>query len=87
MRPRLRLPEVSQRLTAQVAAAVAGLRRLDLEKPPGLAESLDWARALHALGYADLDRAAAAATLGAVIKNRADSDQVDRISLAELLAS
>ncbi|MBY8849799.1 MoxR family ATPase [Saccharothrix longispora] len=67
------LPEVTERLATRVATAVRALRDLDLLKPPGVAESLDWARALLALGRADLDTATAAATLGAVLKYREDT--------------
>jgi MoxR-like ATPase len=52
----------------------------DIRKPPGVAETLDWARALQALGHTDLDLASAAATLGAVLKYREDADRVrDRL--------
>jgi MoxR-like ATPase len=89
---RTRLPEVPQRLAEQVAAAVhrmrdgaAGPAGADLLKPPGVAESLDWARCLVELGRRDLDVEAAAATLGAVCKYREDLDRV-RVSLDRLLA-
>ncbi|MFG1812690.1 AAA family ATPase [Kribbella sp. NPDC049174] len=83
---RTRLPEVSQRLAEQVARSVQRMRDLDLLKPPGVAETLDWARALDALGTDTLDVEAAAATLGAVLKYREDTDRV-RESLDRLLAS
>lgn len=83
---RTRLPEVSQRLAEQVARSVQRMRDLDLLKPPGVAETLDWARALDTLGTDTLDVAAAAATLGAVLKYREDTDRV-RESLDRLLAS
>jgi MoxR-like ATPase len=70
---RRRLPGVSERLAEQVAAAVGRLRELDLLKPPGVAESLDWARALQALGRTELDAETAAMTLGAVLKYREDA--------------
>ncbi|HEX6344079.1 MoxR family ATPase [Umezawaea sp.] len=70
---RRRLPGVSERLAEQVAAAVGKLRELDLLKPPGVAESLDWARALQALGRTELDAETAAVTLGAVLKYREDA--------------
>ncbi len=70
---RRRLPGVSERLAEQVATAVGRLRELDLLKPPGVAESLDWARALQALGRTELDAEAAAVTLGAVLKYREDA--------------
>src|SRR5256714_6902593 len=52
---RLRVPGVPERLAAQAAAFVQGLRRLDLAKPPGVAETIDWASALAALGRQQLD--------------------------------
>ncbi|MET1072101.1 MAG: MoxR family ATPase [Umezawaea sp.] len=70
---RRRLPGVSERLASQVAEAVGRLRELDLLKPPGVAESLDWARALQALGRSELDAETAAVTLGAVLKYREDA--------------
>jgi hypothetical protein len=61
------------------------MRELDLIKPPGVAESLDWAGALEALGAADLTADVAAATLGAVLKYREDTDRVRAAGLATLL--
>ena len=84
---RSRLPEVSQRLAEQVAGAVRRLRGMELLKPPGVAESLDWTAALVALGRDELDAAAAAATLGAVLKYREDADRVREAGLAVLLAA
>jgi len=72
---RARLPEVSERLARDVAAAAAALREADLVKPPGVAETLDWARALLVLGAGELDPASAAATLGAVLKYREDQER------------
>ena len=82
---RSRLPGVPERLARQVAAAAQQLRRTDLIKPPGVAESLDWARALQLVGARDLDVESAARTLGAVLKYREDADRV-RPQLAALLA-
>ncbi len=74
---RSRAPEVSETLARQVVGLVQQLRgRDDLLKPPGVAETLDWARALTYLGTADLDLASAAATLGALLKYREDADRV-----------
>jgi MoxR-like ATPase len=83
---RSRLPGVSERLAEQVARSVQRMRELDLLKPPGVAETLDWARAIDALGTDVLDVQTAAATLGAVLKYREDTDRV-RESLDRLLAS
>ena len=74
---RSRAPEVSAALARQVVTVVQQLRdRDDLLKPPGVAETLDWARALTYLGATELDLASAAATLGALLKYREDADRV-----------
>ena len=74
---RSRAPEVSETLARQVVGVVQQLRdRDDLLKPPGVAETLDWARALHHLGTTELDLASTAATLGALLKYREDADRV-----------
>ncbi|MFQ1003717.1 AAA family ATPase [Modestobacter sp. SSW1-42] len=73
---RRRLPEVTETLARQVARATARLREMDLLKPPGVAEAMDWASALHALGARELDPDTAARTLGAVLKYREDGDRV-----------
>ncbi len=73
---RSRLPEVSQRLAEQVVGVVQRLRDEQLLKAPGVAETLDWARALHRLGVDELDLETAARTLGAVVKYREDTDKV-----------
>jgi len=74
---RSRAPEVSETLARQVVGVVQQLRdRDDLLKPPGVAETLDWARSLQHLGAAELDLETAAATLGALVKYREDSDRV-----------
>jgi MoxR-like ATPase len=73
---RRRLPEASERLATGVAAAVRRLRGQDLLKPPGVAESLDWARALLELGATEFDPDLAAAGLGAVLKYHEDAERV-----------
>jgi MoxR-like ATPase len=73
---RSRLPGLPERLAAQVAGAVRRMRQLELLKPPGVAESLDWAQALHLLGARELNIETAAASLGAVLKYREDADRV-----------
>jgi len=82
---RERLPEVSEELARQVSRASRTLRTLDLLKPPGVAETLDWASALHTLGSSTMDAQAAAATLGAVLKYREDGDKVTQLGLDALL--
>jgi MoxR-like ATPase len=83
---RSRAPEVSAALATQVVTAVQQLRgNDDLLKPPGVAETLDWARALQALGTTVLDLETAARTLGALVKYREDTDRV-RQALDRMLA-
>jgi MoxR-like ATPase len=81
---RLRAPGASDALARAVAQAVAGLRDRDLQKPPGVAETIDWARALTHLGTTELDLETASATLGALVKYREDADRV-RHALDQLL--
>jgi len=81
-----RLPGLPDRLAVQVAGAVRKLRQADLIKPPGVAETLDWAQALQLVGARNLDVDSAAATLGAVLKYREDADRI-RGQLDALLAS
>jgi MoxR-like ATPase len=68
----VRAPEVSPALAQQVAAAVARLREMEIAKRPGVAEAIDWAHALAFLGVDGLNGEAAAATLGAVLKDHDD---------------
>ena len=75
---RSRLPDVAETLAAKAVAAVHRLRGLDLAKPPGVAETIDWVEALDAVGAEDLDPAIAAVTLGSVVKDRDDLDVVQR---------
>jgi MoxR-like ATPase len=81
-----RMPQLSDELAQQVAQAVHRLRGLDLLKPPGVAESLDWAAALELIGARHLDLESATTTLGAVLKYREDADRA-RDALDALLAS
>ncbi|MQA04866.1 MAG: AAA domain-containing protein [Streptosporangiales bacterium] len=82
---RARLPDVTERLAEQVAQATRRLRELELVKPPGVAEAIDWAGALHALGARELHPDLAAVTLGAVLKYREDGDRVKEYSLGALI--
>jgi MoxR-like ATPase len=82
---RLRVPGVPERLALQAAAFVQGLRRLDLEKPPGVAETIDWAQALAALGSHELDPDVVESTLGSVLKHHEDLQAVRDAALADLL--
>jgi len=71
---RLALPEIEPRLAAQVASFVAGLRAMDLRKPPAVSETIDWARALLLLGRREIDPAIAEDTLGLLLKHQADKE-------------
>lgn len=83
---RSRLPEVSADLAEQVVTLVQQLRHEgDLIKPPGVAETLDWASALQALGASQLDPEVAATTLGTAVKYREDAERV-RVALDRMLA-
>ncbi len=80
---RARAPGVSEGLADSVAAAVAQLRDLDLVKPPGIAEAIDWAQALTVLGADAAEGDAGRATLGWAVKNRDDLRRVE-VALPEL---
>jgi MoxR-like ATPase len=82
---RLRVPGVPERLAAETAAFVRGLRELDLAKPPGVAETIDWAQALAALGREEVDAAVVEQTLGSVLKYHEDLELVRDTALAELV--
>ncbi len=73
---RVRAPEVSATLAQKVVDAVHRLRDMDLAKPPGVAETLDWVQALGAIDADDLDGQTAIDTLGSVVKDRDDLDVV-----------
>jgi MoxR-like ATPase len=83
---RLRVPGIPERLAEQVARFVAGLRRLDLAKPPGVAETIDWGQALAALGREELDAEIVESTLGSVLKYHEDFESVRDDHLNELVA-
>jgi MoxR-like ATPase len=72
----IRAPGVSETLARKVVAAVNRLRGLDLAKPPGVAETIDWVRTLEVLGQTDLDARTVEDTLGAVVKERDDLELV-----------
>jgi MoxR-like ATPase len=81
----VREPAAAGQLVAKVVAAVQRLRELDLAKPPGVAETIDWVRTLGVLGETELTPGAASDTLGAVVKDRDDLDLV-RENLAEIIS-
>ncbi|HEY3736668.1 MAG TPA: MoxR family ATPase [Jatrophihabitans sp.] len=69
---RSRVPEIDDALAEQLVTMVSALRGLDLKKSPSVAETIDWARTLLALGAGDLDPQVAADTLGVVLKHHSD---------------
>jgi MoxR-like ATPase len=82
---RVRAPEVPAALARDVAAAVEALRGLDFYKPPGVAETLDWAQALATLGTARLDERAVETTLGTILKYREDQERAREHGLGTLV--
>ena len=82
---RVREPGADGQLTRKVVSAVHRLRELDLAKPPGVAETIDWVRTLGVLGETELTHGAASDTLGAVVKDRDDLELVQE-SLAEIIS-
>ena len=82
---KLREPQAAHLLTRKVVRAVHRLRELDMAKPPGVAETIDWVRTLDVLGETELTRETAGVTLGAVVKDRDDLDLV-RENLAEIIS-
>jgi MoxR-like ATPase len=82
---RLRVPGVPERLAAEAVAFVQGLRRLDLAKQPGVAETIDWAEALAALGRRELDAELVESTLGSVLKYHEDIELVRDEALISLM--
>jgi MoxR-like ATPase len=82
---RLRAPSVGDTLARQVAAATEAMRGYSLYKPPGVAESIDWALSLAALGRDSLDEKTVQATLGTVLKYREDQQRVAEQGIPELI--
>jgi hypothetical protein len=70
------VPEAPERLANQIVAFTQGLRRLDLFKPPGMAETIDWSRALLALGTVNLSEQSVDDSLGVILKYQEDVDSV-----------
>ena len=84
---RAKIPAASAQLVAQVTELVQGLRRMDLEKAPGVSETLDWVAALLAMDRDALDLESARDTIGVALKAREDVDAVLGERLGELVAS
>ena len=79
---RRRVRGAAETLAVQVADAVSRMRESDVQKPPGIAEAIDWLAALSVLGIGELDEAAAERTLGSVLKYREDQELVRAAGLA-----
>jgi MoxR-like ATPase len=82
---KLRVPGVDDSLARQVAAAVEAMRDLNLYKPPGVAETIDWAAALGKLGATKLDDTIVTNTLGTVLKYREDHQRVEQHGVAAVV--
>jgi MoxR-like ATPase len=82
---KLRVPGVADEQARQVSAAVEALRELNLYKPPGVAETIDWAAALGRLGARQLDEHLVAVTLGTVLKYREDHQRVEQHGIADIV--
>lgn len=80
-----RVPRSSVELVAQATRAVERIRKMDLQKPPGIAETIDWVSALVLLETESLDACSIGSTLGSVLKYREDQDQVLSANLDELV--
>ena len=81
-----KVPGLTEQLARHVAEFMAGLRELDLYKQPGVAETLDWARALLALSCPELDPKAVEATLSCLLKNQEDFQEVHKTGLEVLVS-
>ncbi len=73
---RLHAPELDERLARRLVEVIHMVRQLDLKKPPSIAESIDWARALLLLGADDLDASVFERTMSIIVKHRSDMDLV-----------
>ncbi len=72
----LHVPELSDTLSRKLIEVIHMIRSLDLKKPPSIAESIDWARALVVLGAADIDKSVFDRTMSIIVKHRSDLDVV-----------
>jgi len=84
---RRRVKGVSETLAVQVANAVSRMRESDVQKPPGIAEAIDWLAALQVLGIERLDAASAERTLGTVLKYSEDQDVIRAAGLEQLVGT
>jgi MoxR-like ATPase len=80
---RLHAPQLPETVARKLVEVVAMVRELDLKKPPSIAESIDWARALLLLGASDIDAATFTETMSVIVKHRTDIELVaERVGLA-----
>jgi MoxR-like ATPase len=84
---RRRVPGTAKELATEAAEGVRRLRQSDVQKPPGIAETIDWVAALELLGVDHLDASSAERTLGSVLKYRDDQEQVVEQGLDRLVGS
>jgi MoxR-like ATPase len=84
---RRRVPDAAQQLAVDVAGALRRLRSSEVQKPPGIAEAIDWVAALQLLGVERLDTASAGRTLGSVLKYREDQDLIRERGLTSLVGA
>jgi MoxR-like ATPase len=84
---RAKVPGLDAQLAENVASALGRLRGIDLFKPPGIAEGLDWARALLALGTVEIDETSLDLTLGSILKYREDQQRVRGEGLVKVLGA
>ena len=82
---RKRLPDIDQKLSQQIVKTVNALRKMELEKSPGISETLDWALSLHALGRKTLNETSFAQSIGAVLKSHGDIERIKSGGLAALI--
>jgi MoxR-like ATPase len=80
---RLHAPELAETVARKLVEVIAMVRELDLKKPPSIAESIDWARALMLLGARDIDELTFAQTMSVIVKHRTDIELVaERVGVA-----
>lgn len=82
----LRVPDIAGHLAQQVCGFMQWLRRQDLHRRPGIAETIDWAEALCVLGVRDLDADTVAATLGCILKYRRDVERVAAMDIGAVIS-
>ncbi len=82
-----KLPGISAQLAGELARAMERLRSMDLFKPPGVAETLDWATSLQVLGSAALTPQVADQTLGVVLKYQEDIERVRAVGMEQLIGA